>query len=101
YKQLEALEPDSSVIRLNRIISESYVHNSEKLINEIMELESHFPRDKKYALCATKGDLYQRMGKMDDAQKAYWTAIECSKSQIDIELIKRKIRQCRDQQGRP
>lgn len=94
HRQLEILEPDSPVISLNRIIAESYINNSESLINEIVALESHFSSDKKSLLYAAKGDLYKRMRKVKDAQNAFRTAIEYSRSPMDTNFLYRRMHQC-------
>lgn len=83
YKHLERVKPNSPIVRLNRIISESYLLFSEDLITEIKALEKDFPNAHRYLLYAAKGDLYERLGKSYEAQKAFTEASEHAKSPID------------------
>lgn len=94
YSQLEKIEPYSPLVKLNRIIAESYASNSINFIPELDELSSYKILKKSFLVPATKGDIYKRKGKMLEAKKAYEEALEMAVSPIDKTFLKKKISQC-------
>ncbi|MGE0567017.1 MAG: RNA polymerase sigma factor, partial [Bacteroidia bacterium] len=94
YAQLEKIEPSSPLIKLNRIIAESYISNSTNFIHAIDEISTSEILKNSFLVPATKGDIYKRRGEIIEAKKAYEKAFELAVSPNDKIFLMRKISQC-------
>jgi len=94
YQQLTTLVPDSPYIALNRIIAESFIHNTIAGVKKIELLEESAALEKAFLFPATKGDLYRRMGMYDRAKTAYQLALELAVAPLDKKFLQKMILQC-------
>lgn len=90
YRKLELLEPDSSLITLNRIIAESYLPGTNS-IKELDELETITGMNCNFLVSATKGDIYKRMGEWRQALQAFEQALKLAVSPTDRRFLEKKI----------
>lgn len=94
YRHLETLEPDSLLIRLNRLIAESYLTEPASLIPEIGLIESMMGEKHRFALLTTKGYLYEKAKNIEEAIKIYQQALNHVESQLDEAFIWKKLNGC-------
>ena len=93
YKQLENIVP-SPMITLNKIVAESYLHNSSKSLEQIEELKNEPSIKKHYLLYAAEGDILKRTGKIQMAKAAFGKAYHLAISPLDKLFLQNKIGQC-------
>lgn len=91
YRLLEMLEPDSPLIRLNRIISESYLTNPSSLIPELELMETTLTGKHKFVLLTTKAHLYERARDTHEAIKLYQQSLKYANSKLDEFYILGKL----------
>ncbi len=94
YSQLEIIEPTSPIIKLNRIIAESYLFHSKKFFHELDELRMSKILKDSFLVPATQGHIYMRQCEMTEAKKAYEQALKMAVSPKDKAFLKKKISQC-------
>lgn len=93
YRQLEALEPESPLVTLNRIIAESYLTHTNS-IAALDALSGEPMLKNSFLLPAARGDIYKRKGELMKAMAAYETALALAVSPTDRHFLKKKIVQC-------
>jgi RNA polymerase sigma factor (sigma-70 family) len=76
YKQLEILEPDSAMIKLNRIVASSYLNNRAEILIELEDLKKINYFKNNYLVFASEADILRRMSKFSEALNAYKQAYE-------------------------
>jgi RNA polymerase sigma factor (sigma-70 family) len=94
YRQLELIVPDSPIIKLNRIIAESYTQDPLDSITAIESLERTSDMSDNFLFAAVKGDMYRRAQEPRKARAAYSIALELASAPPDKEFLRRKIKQC-------
>jgi RNA polymerase sigma-70 factor (ECF subfamily) len=97
YRILEQLEP-SGLVKLNRIMAESYISNS-KSIQAIDKLKSNLLFKDNFLLSAAKGDVYQRKGQFKNSLSSYEEALQLAVSPADKKFLKKKISQYKQNQN--
>lgn len=90
YRLLEAIEPSSPLVKLNRIIAESYIPTT-RSIEELDELETHPSLKDGFLIQAAKGDVYRRRGYNHEALKAYKRAFDRAISPFDRRFLEKRI----------
>lgn len=93
YKQLEVIA-STPVVRLNRIISESYLAPSNEQITELENLEVTFPENELYLLFSAKGDIYFRLRDYNSAHDEFCKALQQTNSGIDTRFFQTRIKEC-------
>jgi len=92
YRLLEILEADSPLIRLNRIIAESYFADPFSLIPELESMETMMSGKHKFALLTTKAHLYEKADNTDEAIKLYKQSLNHVESKPDETFIRNKLK---------
>lgn len=73
YRRLEELQPNP-VVRLNRLIAESYAHGPEEVLPDLEALTASGGLGGYAPLHAALGDAYERAGRTEEAREAFLTA---------------------------
>lgn len=94
YRHLEVLEPDSPLVRLNRIIADSYLLEPATLIQELEVMETIMADKHTFAFLTTKGYLYEKAKNTEEAIKVYQKALTHAEAKPDEAFIRRKLNEC-------
>lgn len=93
YSLLEQLD-SSPLIKLNKIIAESYL-NFSKTIEEINKLEIELTLNNSLFIQVAKADVYARKGEFQNASRHYEKALQLSISNHDKNFLTNKLNQCK------
>jgi RNA polymerase sigma-70 factor (ECF subfamily) len=91
YSHLQILEPDSCLVRLNRIIADSYLTDPKPLISELESIDTIIGEKHQFALLTTKAYLYEKAKTNDEAIKIYQQALIHAGSKQDKTFIRKKL----------
>jgi RNA polymerase sigma factor (sigma-70 family) len=94
YKNIELLEPNSPVVKLNRIVAESYISAAESQIDEINKIGNEFNDGYKIIYFLSKAHIYKKLENRSEANNNYKQALDLVKSDIDKSFIENKIKLC-------
>lgn len=93
YGQLEKIVP-SPVIKLNRLVAESYILDPETVATAIDLLKNDEGLKKHFLLYAAEGDLFLRSRNLSKAKASFIKAHELAVSPLDRHFFSTKISQC-------
>lgn len=91
YQLLENIEPASTLIRLNRLIAQSYALGPLPVITELAAFTVDGSPGAAFLLAATKGHVYQRAGHAAQARAAYEEALHLAQNPLDSQLIRKRM----------
>lgn len=91
YRLLEDLEPASPLIRLNRLVAESYAVGPFAAIAELEAIRHDGDSGLAFLLEAVKAHVYQRAGSIERARKAYSAALSWAQNPLDARFIQQRI----------
>lgn len=94
YRQLEDREPASPLIKLNRIIAESHVNLSERLMLEVKAIEACFTHENRFVYFLGRAFIAMKLQLFDEAENHYRKALDLARSQMDRNFISRKLKEC-------
>lgn len=90
YRQLEIIQPDSVLLRLNRIVAEMHIVMSSELLEAIEQLETLLTNEDRFVFLTAKAYGYEKLGDMIAAAKWYHKALPYAKTEMDRAFILRK-----------
>jgi len=91
YRQLEYLQPESSLLRLNRIVAEMHITMTPTLLEAIDQMESLFDNENQFVLLTAKAYGYDRLGDRESAADYYRKALPYARTEIDRLFILKKL----------
>ncbi|HRB72025.1 MAG: sigma-70 family RNA polymerase sigma factor [Flavobacterium sp.] len=90
YEQLERLQPESILIRLNRIVAEMHIHITSEQFEAIDQIETAFGKENRFVWLTTKAYAYERLGDLIVARYWYNEALPFAKTTMDRAFILKK-----------
>ncbi len=90
YELLYSLQP-SAVVRVNQSIAVSYAHSIEDALTLLASVENEDAMLSYQPLYAARADLYQRLGKREEAIADLQQAIELSENSAQAEFLQTKL----------
>lgn len=90
YNQLQALNA-SPIIALNRAVALSMVEGEAAAIDALQQIKDHPQLKSYYLLPATFGELYERMGQMQQAVVSYRAALGMTANEPERRFLLRKL----------
>ncbi|SKB57920.1 RNA polymerase sigma-70 factor, ECF subfamily [Parapedobacter luteus] len=91
YRLLEGLEPSSVLIRLNRLVAESYAAGPLAVITELEAIPYDADSGTVFLLQAVKAHVYQRAGSTAQAHIAYRAALSLAQNPLDAQYIQKQL----------
>jgi len=91
YRLLENMEPNSPLIRLNRLIAQSYALGPLPVVSELAAFKGDGSAGSAFLLAATKAHVYQRAGYTAQAHAAYEEALSLAQNPLDMQLIRKRM----------
>ncbi len=99
YRQLGVLEPASPFISLNRLIAENFISDPQRSLQALDTMQSHDVFKDSFLIPAVKGNIYNRKGDPQNAERFYCKALELAISPNDKRFLQRKIVECKSLQN--
>jgi len=90
YRELESIYP-SPVIRLNRAVAVAMGEGLEKGLTQIDALAASHELDGYYLLPAARADILRRLGRDEEARKAYCGALELATNPVEQDYLRRRL----------
>ncbi|UUC43838.1 RNA polymerase sigma factor [Flavobacterium cerinum] len=91
YRQLEVLQPDSVLLRLNRIVAEMHVEMNFELLEAIDRLETLLTNEDRFVFLTAKAYGYKKLDDTIMAANWYREALSYAKTEIDRTFILKKL----------
>ncbi|MFB2120856.1 RNA polymerase sigma factor [Parapedobacter sp. 2B3] len=91
YQLLENLAPNSTLIRLNKLIAKSYAVGPLPVAIELENFTVDGSPGTAFLLAAMKGHVYQRAGCAAQACAAYEEALSLAQNPLDSQLIRKRM----------
>lgn len=91
YRQSERLQPESVLLRLNRIVAEMHLKSTPELINEIDRIEKEAGTQNRFIWLMAKAYGSERSGDRKCAEEWYRNALPYAKTEMDRTFILKKL----------
>jgi len=90
YEALLEITP-SPVVQLNHAVAIAMVHGPEAGLNKLTTLKDEPALRMYHWLSATFGELYERSGKLEQAEKSYREALAMTKNEAERKFLQKKL----------
>jgi len=90
YEQLERLQPEAALVRLNRIVAEMHISITSEQLEAIDQIETMFGKENRFVWLTTKAYAHERLGDLIVARYWYNEALPFAKTAMDRAFIAKK-----------
>lgn len=97
YKQLEVLKPNNFIVRINRIIAESFLGAPEKSLQQLAKISRDEIKNHEFTYYTGLAYLYVKIGNIQTAIDLYNKSLPFANTQMDELFIMRRISDLIDQ----
>jgi RNA polymerase sigma-70 factor (ECF subfamily) len=94
YDLLRRLDP-SPIVALNRCVALSRVHGPEAGLDALKEIDDSGILEGYFLLHATRADLLRTLGRLDEAEASYRSALSASCTEPERRFLARRLSSCR------
>jgi RNA polymerase sigma-70 factor (ECF subfamily) len=100
YDRLLRVWP-SPVVALNKAVVTAMVSGPQAALDDLAVLEADGRLDRYHYLPATKADLLRRLGRRQEARRAYLAALDLTENQAEREFLGRRLAELAELSGQP